>query len=152
MKSADDSLVELRCAVAVIGGEGSLLVQRHDRGDRVTGGRPQFYESMGACARREVREETGLDVQPAGCALVAEVVNPHTSLHGVELIVFANDFEMQAAATGEFGRQPRGVSWQELKDVTLHPPIAGFLPELARRTGRCARYLGNLWHPAGTEL
>jgi hypothetical protein len=42
MTSAEDSLVELRCAVAVIRGDAVLLVQRPDHGDWVLpGGRPR---------------------------------------------------------------------------------------------------------------
>lgn len=51
-KTADDgSLVEMRCAVAVIRGDSVLLVQRPEFGDWVVpGGTPRLDESMGSCA------------------------------------------------------------------------------------------------------
>jgi NUDIX domain-containing protein len=52
MTSVEDSLVELRCAVAVIRGDAVLLVQRPDHGDWVLpGGRPHPHEGMASCAQ-----------------------------------------------------------------------------------------------------
>ncbi|OHV05192.1 NUDIX hydrolase [Mycobacterium talmoniae] len=146
MKSVADSPVELRCAVAVIRGDAVLLVQRPNRGDWVLpGGRPHLNEGMSSCARRETREETGLDVYPNRCGLVLEVNDPVAQHRIVELVFVAEEFDHGVPITGEPGRRPAWVSWDELKTVTLHPPIAGFLPDLRR--GGYARYLGNLWRP-----
>lgn len=147
MRSVDDSLVELRCAVAIVRRDAVLLLQR-DLGDWVLpGGRPRPHESMGSCVRREAREETGLDVQPGGCALVLEVNDPTTRRRIVELVFLADKFDSGAEITGEPGRWPMWVPWEDLKDVALHPPIGGFLRELSRGDGKHARYLGNLWRP-----
>ncbi len=147
MISADDSLVELRCSVAVVRGDAVLLVQRPDRGDWVLpGGRPHPHEGMASCARRETREETGLDVYPNRCALVLEVNDPVARHRIVELVFIAEEFDTVKAVTGEPGRRPVWVGWDELKTITtLRPPIAGFLPDLRR--GGYARYLGNMWRP-----
>jgi 8-oxo-dGTP diphosphatase len=148
MTSVDDTLVELRCAVAIVRKDAVLLVQRHDRGDWVLpGGRPRPHESMGSCVRRETREETGLEINPVGCAFVLEVNDPQNHRRIVEMVFFADEFDTAATLTGEPGRQPVWVSWDELKGVTLNPPIAGFLPDLSRRTSKYARYLGNMWRP-----
>lgn len=147
MKSTDDSLVELRCAMATTRKDAVLLLQR-DSGDWVLpGGRPYAHESMGACVHRETHEETGLDVQPLSCALVLEVNNPGTRQRIVELVFLANKFDFAAPIAGEPGRRPIWVHWEDLKDVALHPPIAGFLPDLSRGNTKHARYLGNLWRP-----
>lgn|SRR5574337_1011115 len=144
MISIEDSLVELRCSVAVVRGDAVLLVQRPDRGDWVLpGGRPHPHEGMASCARRETREETGLDVYPSRCGLVLEVNDPLVGRRIVELIFVAEEFDTVTSLTGEPGRRPVWVAWDELKTLTLHPPIAGFLPDLRR--GGYARYLGNLW-------
>lgn len=147
VRSIDDSLVELRCAVAIVRRGAVLLLQR-DLGDWVLpGGRPRPHESMGSCVRREAREETGLDIDPVGCALVVEVNDPQTRRRIVELVFVADQFDSSAPIIAEHGRWPVWVGWQDLKDVELHPPIAGFLPDLSRRNDRYARYLGNLWRP-----
>ncbi|MBO0879757.1 MAG: NUDIX hydrolase [Mycobacterium sp.] len=144
MISVEDSLVELRCAVAVMRGDAVLLIERLDRGDWVLpGGRPHSHEGLASCARREAREETGLDVYPSRCALVLEVNDPLQGHRVVELVFIAEEFDAATSAVGEPGRRPAWVGWDELKTVHLHPPIARFLPDLRR--GGYARYLGNLW-------
>jgi 8-oxo-dGTP diphosphatase len=143
------SLVELRCAVAVVRADAVLLVQRPDQRDWVLpGGCPRQHESMGSCARREVREETGLDVHPSRCALVLEVNDPVTRRRTVELVFVAHEFDTSIPLAGEPGRRAVWVGWDELRRIKLRPPIAGFLPDLARRRGENARYLGNMWRPA----
>ncbi|MGH3636281.1 MAG: NUDIX hydrolase [Mycobacterium sp.] len=109
------------------------------------GGRPHPHEGLASCARRETREETGLDVYPNRCALVLEVNDPVTRHRLVELVFAAEEFDTARPVAGEPGRPPAWVGWDELKTVTLHPPIAGFLPDLRR--GGYARYLGNVWPP-----
>ncbi len=146
MTPVEDSPVELRCAVAVVRGDAVLLVQRPDRGDWVLpGGRPHPHEGLASCARRETREETGLDVFPNRCALVLEVNDPVTHHRVVEVVFIAEEFDTASRLAGEPGRPPVWVRWDELKTLTLHPPIAGFLPDLRR--GGYARYLSNMWRP-----
>lgn len=148
MGSVDQPLVELRCAVAVVRRDAVLLLQRHDHGDWVLpGGRPRCHESMQSCARRETREETGLDVHPNRCGLILEVNDPIARRRIVELVFVADEFDASARLSGEPGRRPAWVSWADLKGLTLRPPIAGFLPELARRDGGYGRYLGDMWRP-----
>jgi 8-oxo-dGTP diphosphatase len=150
MTSVEDAPVELRCAVAVIRGDAVLLVRRTDRGDWVLpGGRPHTHEGLASCARRETREETGLDVYPNRCGLVLEVNDPVARHRLVELVFVAEEFDTATPMTGEPDRQPAWVAWDELENIILHPPIGGFLPDLRR--GGYARYLGNLWRPEPEE-
>ena len=153
VKSHDDEyMVELRCAVAVVRGDAVLLLQRPEHHDWVLpGGRPRQHESMGSCARREVREETGLDVHPSRCAFVLEVNDPVLRRRVVELVFAADEFDTSTSLEGEPGRQPLWVGWDDLKGVNLRPPIAGFLPDLARGRSEYARYLGNMWRPDWEE-
>ena len=112
MTSLEDSPVELRCAVAVVRGDAVLLVQRPDRGDWVLpGGRPHPHEGLASCARRETREETGVDVFPNRCALVLEVNDPVTRHRVVEVVFIAEEFDTASRLAGEPGRQPEWVRW-----------------------------------------
>lgn len=95
MSLAHESLVELRCAVAVVRRDAVLLLQRHDHGDWV----------------------------------------------------LPDEFDASAGLSGEPDRCPAWVSSDEVKCLTLRPPIGRFLPELARSGGANGRYLGNVWHP-----
>ncbi|WP_026356783.1 NUDIX hydrolase [Mycobacterium sp. 141] len=145
-----DSPVDLRCAVVVVRDDTVLLIERPDRGDWVLpGGRPRGHENMGSCARREVREETGLDVQPNRCGLVLEVNDPIRRRRIVELVFLAELFNRTTPLVGEPGRHPDWVSLAEVKQLRLSPPIGGFLPDLAYRRGEIGRYVGNMWRPDG---
>jgi 8-oxo-dGTP diphosphatase len=147
MTTTDESPVELRCAVAIVRGDAVLLLRRPEHNDWVLpGGRPRQHESMASCARREVREETGLDVHPSRCALVLEVNNPVARRRLVELVFVADEFDTSMPLHSEPGREAVWVSLSEVKDVALRPPIGGYLPDLARRDSY-ARYLGNMWRP-----
>lgn len=149
----DESLVDLRCSAVVIRGEEFLLVRRSgpDRADWVLpGGRPRPGESMQSCARRETLEETGLRVTPTRCAFVAEVIVPGGHGRTVELIFLAEIgfSDQHAALVGEPGTEPAWIHLDDLSSLHLRPPIAGYLPALARGTRDTAPYLGNVWRPA----
>jgi 8-oxo-dGTP pyrophosphatase MutT (NUDIX family) len=147
----DESPVELRCAVAITRADAVLLLRRPAQSDWVLpGGRPRQHESMGSCARREVREETGLDVHPSRCALVLEVNDPIARRRIVELVFVADEFDTNAPVHSEPGRQAVWVGFDDLKDVALRPPIGGYLRQVARRRETYARYLGNMWRPASS--
>lgn len=147
-----ESLVELRCAVAVVRRGAVLLLQRHDHGDRVLpGGRPRNHESMQSSARWETHGETGPDVLPHRCGLVLEVNDPISRRRIAELGLVADEFGASARLSGEPGRRPAWVSWDDLKCLTLRPPIGGFLPEPARRSGAHGRHLGNVWRPKRSD-
>ena len=148
----DESLVELRCSVAVIRGDEFLLIHRTATDDWVLpGGRPRPGESMAACARREVREETGLHVQPKRCAFVLEVTDPRNGRRIVELIFTADALDPRAELAGEPGGEPQWLAAGGLAQVVMRPPIAGYLPSLVGRGNEAARYLGNLWRPTDAD-
>lgn len=148
MTPGEEPPVELRCAVAIVRGDAVLLLHRPNEADWVLpGGHPRQRESMASCARREVREETGLDVHPNRCALVLEVNDPITRRRVVELVFIADEFDTTATVSAEPGRTAVWVAWEQLKGLTVRPPIAGFLPDLASHR-EYARYLGNMWRPA----
>jgi 8-oxo-dGTP pyrophosphatase MutT (NUDIX family) len=106
---------------------------------------------MASCARRETREETGLDVHPNRCGLVLEVNDPITRRRLVELVFVADDVDASVPLAAEPGRWVAWVRFDELKGLTLRPPIAGYLPDLAHRRGVYGRYLGNVWRPEPGE-
>ena len=94
MSLAHESLVELRCAVAVVRRDAVLLLQRHDHGDWV----------------------------------------------------LPDEFDASARLSGEQDRRPAWVSWDDLRGLTVRPPIGRFLPDLARSGDAPGRSLGNVWH------
>lgn len=143
----------LRCSAVVIRRQDVLLLHRiAGLGDWVLpGGRPRAAESMAACARREVREETGLLVDPARIAFVVEVLGPDGGQRTVDIVFYAAGLAADAVPREqEPGLEPVFVPLDEIHDLDLRPPLAGHLRRTARYGGRLyAPYLANLWRPAG---
>lgn len=149
---ADETLVDLRCSVIVFRGDSVLLLHRVDADEWILpGGRPRPGESLVSCARREVREETGLAVAPGRCALVLEVAAPDGGSRIVELVFLSKpdvtDFTLHA---GEPGRVPIWKPLAEMSSIALRPPIGGHLRALERDSRATAAYLGNVWRPGGS--
>jgi len=144
-----DEPVNLRCSVIVTRGDEVLLIHRSgdDHDDWVLpGGRPGPRETTAACARREVREETGLEVEPQRCALVLEVIDPSTGDRTVE-IVFVGASISRSDLVGEPGKTPAWVPLAKVRELHLRPPIGGYLPGIVSGTRTTAAYLGNMWRP-----
>jgi 8-oxo-dGTP pyrophosphatase MutT (NUDIX family) len=149
--SADESLVELRCSVVVSRGHVLLLLLLRRRRSAVDewvlpGGRPRPGEGMFACARREVAEETGVQIIPERCAFVADVIGPGGARRQVELVLTARVTGAEdAKLVGEEGVEPRWVPVAEVRALNLKPAVAGFLPDVVNGRAQTAPYLGNLW-------
>jgi 8-oxo-dGTP diphosphatase len=144
--------IELRCSAIVVRKRAVLLVHRTGgAGDWVLpGGTPRPGEAMGACARREVREETGLRVDPDRVAFVLEVVGPDAGMRTVDIVFAAADpVPERLPEQCEPGLAPVFVPVDRIHELDLRPPLAGHLRAmLGRRRELYAPYLANLWRPA----
>jgi len=81
--------VDVRCSVLVVHRHTVLLVHRTRDGldDWVLpGGTPREDESLVACARRELLEETGVSAYPARIALVVESEPPGSSHRMLDIV------------------------------------------------------------------
>jgi len=148
--------IELRCSAVVVRQQTVLLVHRtRDGADDwvLPGGTPRAGESMAACARREVLEETGLRVDPSRVAFVLEVLGPDGGPRTVDIVFAATE---AAPGTGpdrqEPGLSPAFVAVDEISGLDLRPPLAGHLRGMLGHRGRLyAPYLANLWRPAAAN-
>jgi 8-oxo-dGTP diphosphatase len=145
--------IELRCSAIVTRDRSVLLVHRTYGGADdwvLPGGTPRPGESMAACARREVREETGLEVDPARVAFVLEVVGPGPGPRTVDIVFSAaHPAADQRPAERERGLKPVFVPVDRIQTLDLRPPLAGHLRRmLGQRSGLYAPYLANLWRPS----
>ncbi len=104
---------------------------------------------MAACARREVREETRLQVDQARVAFVLEVVGPDGGPRTVDIVLSAGDAApADRPYHQEPGLTPAFVPINAIKDLDLRPPLAGHLRGmLGQREQLYAPYLANLWRP-----
>lgn len=144
--------IDLRCSAVVFRQQAVLLIHRtYGGGDDwvLPGGSPQAGESMAACARREVREEAGLLVDPSKVAFVLEVTGPHPGPRTVDIVFAATEHGAKPPPQlREPGMEPCFVPVDQVRDLDLRPPVAGYLPGMLGTGGRrYAPYLANLWRP-----
>ncbi|HET6188621.1 MAG TPA: NUDIX hydrolase [Trebonia sp.] len=144
--------IDLRCSAVVFRQQAVLLIHRtYGGGDEwvLPGGSPLDGESMAACARREVREETGLLVDPSKVAFVLEVTGPHPGPRTVDIVFAATEHGTKPRPEiREHGMDPCFVPVDQVRGLDLRPPVAGYLPGMLRSGARrYAPYLANLWRP-----
>jgi 8-oxo-dGTP diphosphatase len=143
--------IDLRCSAVLFRAQAVLLVHRTVDGSDdwvLPGGSPRRGETMVACARRELREETGLDGEPTRVVLVLEAITPDTGRHTVDMVFAAREYgPSRSPEQREPGLEPAFVEMDALNEIDLRPPIAGHLRGAGASSLRSAPYLGNLWRP-----
>jgi len=127
------NLVDVRCSILVIRNHCALLIHRtHDGLDDwvLPGGTPRNGESLPACARRELLEETGVIASPSRIVLVIESALPGSAHRMLDVVFLATDATTGREHRQEPGMQPHFISQRELPGLVLHPAIAGQLIRL----------------------
>jgi ADP-ribose pyrophosphatase YjhB (NUDIX family) len=153
----------IRVAVCLTSGDRLLLVAHRKARHRywlLPGGGVESGETLVAAARRELLEETGVDVEIGRLVIVCEAIEPG-GRHLVNLVFAAGGGTHPAAGGLEAGpavspphppvRDPaiaevRWVTRAELLSLELHPPIADAVAAAwtAGFTGD-VQVLGNVW-------
>lgn len=144
----------LRVAAALLL-DGRFVLVRHTKGAQsyllLPGGGVEAGESLQEALVREVREETGLRIEPGPLLFVNDAIDPAGGRHVVHLTFSAR------VGGGEISREPLdprvtkvvAASAEELTSLPLRPPIAAELLRAAIASFEVpARYLGPLWTDA----
>jgi len=157
----DREPVNLRCAVLVLRDNAVLLCRRTEQENTwvLPGGTPRRAEAIAAAARREVAEETGLQIVAERVAFVLETTSWDAEHHLIEIVFIGAEVDPGAQPRQlEDALVPSFVPLDGLEKIGLRPPIAGYVRGYARslRTRRDPRwstsaYLGNVWRPAADE-
>lgn len=140
-----------RVSVVVIKDGNEILLVRHRKGTRhywvLPGGRLEYGETFHECAVRELKEETGLDVEVDKLIYLSEAIAPDRSRHIVNVYLTAH----VTGGVMAVGDEPvlAGVDYvplKELEECTLYPPVGKKLLEnIAKGFEAGIEYLGNLW-------
>lgn len=140
-----------RISVVVLNRDGEILLVRHKKGNQrywvLPGGRLEYGETFEECAMREVKEETGLEVEMERFLYLSEAIAPDRSRHIVNIFIKAK----VVGGTMKLGDEPvlAGVEFvrlEELAQMTLFPPVSDEIVEsLSSNSPKGIRYLGNLW-------
>lgn len=150
--TADSPGVAPRIRVApVILQDGRLLLVRHTKGDRtywlLPGGGVEYGESLAEALRREVQEETGLEVEVGALLFANDSIPPDRSRHVVNLYFLARVVGGALEVGDEQNlAELRFVSMDELSRLEFYPDVRQEL-RAAIEAGLPDRatYLGNLW-------
>lgn len=145
------TIATTRVSVIVLTDDQRILLVRHRKGNRLywvlPGGRLEYGETFHECAVRELKEETGLDVEVEKFVFLSEAIAPDRSRHIVNIYLKGRI----VGGTLRLGNEPvlAGVDLIPLADLerlTLFPPIGKKILE-AIPTGFSGgiQYLGNLW-------
>jgi 8-oxo-dGTP diphosphatase len=141
--------VRIRVAVCILDGDRILLVQHLKNGRRywlLPGGGVEVGETLAETALRELREETGYDIELGRLLLVCESLEPK-GRHLVNL-VFAGEIRGGSLRAGLDGRLV-DAGWEPLDDLAtleMYPPIGAEVLRCCREglAGE-VRVLGNVW-------
>ena len=128
---------ELAVGAVVRRGDEILLIRR-GRGAAVgqwaiPGGRVEFGEGLKAAVAREVREETGLDVQVGRFLGWAERMGDDPAPYHYVILDFAAE-PLDPAVPARAGDDADDVAWVRTNAIETYPLVAG-LADFLRRVG-----------------
>lgn len=150
-KRAQPTIPTTRVSVIVVSEDKNILLVKHRKGNRqywvLPGGRLEYGETFHECARREMKEETGLEVEIDDFVFLSEAIAPDRSRHIVNVYLTAH----VVGGVMQVGDEPvlAAVDFVPIADLarlTLFPPVGKTVIDcLPSSTKGCIRYLGNLW-------
>ena len=139
-----------RVSMIIVNDKEEILLVQHRKASRyywvLPGGRIEYGEDFAACAVRELKEETNLNIKFGNVVFLSEAIAPDRSRHIINIY-----------ATGEvidgelrLGNEPMlaDVAYKpiyELNKITLYPPVANEIIEAYKEGFKTLKYLGNLW-------
>lgn len=144
-------MLRVRIALVVVSDNRVLLV-KHRKGDReywlLPGGGLEENETVEACAVREIREETGLNISLGKLIFTSESINPNGKKHIINLFFlgFLKDREINICIQDRDIIDAKFVEFETLSDITIYPNIKKELYDAWRKNfSHDVRHLGNRW-------
>jgi 8-oxo-dGTP diphosphatase len=145
-------VIRIRIAVVIVE-QGRVLLVRHEKDGYsywlIPGGGVEFGEEIEATARREIQEETNLEVRIDRLLFVSETLAPDGSRHLLHL-AFLGHWEGGELRAGVDDRlkEARYFTADEVLGLDLRPPVHRQLAEGIRSDfAQPPQFLGALWVP-----
>lgn len=149
--------IRIRIGVLILCQNKVLLIEHAKDGRSywlIPGGGLNYGETIADCARRELKEETNLDINLIRFLFSSESIAPDGSRHIVNLFflgtVVGNSFENLKLGDEERLKSVAFIDIDDLDKIEFHPPfgaqlksmiLSGFLDQ--RPSSQ--QHLGNLW-------
>ena len=141
----------IRSAV-LIWRNGEVLLVRHEKGGHsywlVPGGGVDPGETMVDAGLRELREETGYDVEVHRLVLLCEAIDPNPGGRHIVNAVYSGTVRGGALSVGvdKALRDARWLPVDALTTLEMYPPVGAELRAVIEENGEGAvRVLGNTW-------
>jgi len=139
----------IRAAAAIVQ-DGALLLVRHEKEGRgywmLPGGGVQWGESIDAAVRREMIEETGLEVRTGALLFVKDTIHPEGARHMVHIVLRAEVLGGEVRPSQDPRVvETRWVPFSELSSIDFRPDVMPTLIALLTDTERSAPYIENSW-------
>jgi 8-oxo-dGTP diphosphatase len=139
-------------AAVLIWRDGEVLLVRHEKGGHsywlVPGGGVDPGETMVEAGARELREETGYDVEVGRLVLLCEAIDPKPGGRHIVNAVYSGTVRGGSLSVG-VDKALRDAKWLPVDALTtleMYPPIGPELHAVVGENGEGAvRVLGNTW-------
>ena len=158
MAARESDRPRVRVAAAILDERGRVVLVRHRFGSvryhLLPGGGVEKGEALAEALIREVREETGLDVEVGEPLFVSDTIDPAGGRHVIN-ITFSARITGGGVTVHPQDERVEAVDLvdpEDLEGLDLRPPFATQLAQAAQSGfGGPARYLGSLWAPERSE-